>query len=44
MVRRFRFLTVYANGWKEMKLIAAAIYSNYTTHTVDDTGIEQTDG
>lgn len=28
----------------EVKLIAAAVYSNYTTHIVDDTGIEQGDG
>ena len=28
----------------EMKLIVAAVYSNFTTHIVDDTGIEQTDG
>ncbi|KAI6353484.1 hypothetical protein MCOR25_008970 [Pyricularia grisea] len=28
----------------EMKLIFAAIYSNYTTHIVDDAGIEQDDG
>lgn len=28
----------------EIKLIAAAVYSNYTTHIVDDTGIEQGDG
>lgn len=28
----------------EMKLITAAIYSNYTTHIVDDMGIEQGDG
>ncbi|KAL8419922.1 hypothetical protein RB594_002905 [Gaeumannomyces avenae] len=28
----------------EMKLIAAAIYSNFTTHIVNDTGIEQDDG
>ena len=27
----------------EMKLITAAIYSNFTTHIVDDTGIEQVD-
>ncbi|KAI0395232.1 cytochrome P450 [Xylariaceae sp. FL0594] len=27
----------------EMKLIIAAIYSNYTTHIVNDDGIEQTD-
>ena len=27
-----------------MKLMAAAIYSNFTTHIVDDTGIEQGDG
>jgi hypothetical protein len=24
-----------------MKLVIAAIYTNYTTHIVDDTGIEQ---
>ncbi|KUI69703.1 Tryprostatin B 6-hydroxylase [Cytospora mali] len=28
----------------EIKLIVAAMYSNYTTHIVDDTGIEQGDG
>ena len=27
-----------------MKLILAAIYSNFTTHIVDDDGIEQSDG
>lgn len=27
-----------------MKLITAAVYSNYTTQIVDDTGIEQGDG
>lgn len=27
----------------EMKLITAAIYTNYTTHVVDDEGIEQVD-
>lgn len=27
----------------EMKLITAAIYTNYTTHVVDDEGIEQKD-
>ncbi|KAL7622514.1 hypothetical protein AAE478_008021 [Parahypoxylon ruwenzoriense] len=27
----------------DMKLIVAAIYSNYTSHIVDDAGIEQTD-
>ncbi len=26
-----------------MKLIAAAIYTNFTTHIVDDEGIEQED-
>ena len=26
-----------------MKLITAAIYTNFTTHIVDDTGIEQAD-
>lgn len=28
----------------EMKLLAAAVYTNYTTHIADDTGIEQSDG
>lgn len=28
----------------EMKVITAAVYSSYTTHIVDDTGIEQGDG
>jgi len=28
----------------EMKLIVAAIYSNFRTHIVDDAGMEQTDG
>lgn len=28
----------------EMKLVVAAIYSNYTSHIVNDEGIEQTDG
>ncbi|CAN8097683.1 unnamed protein product [Discula destructiva] len=28
----------------EMKLLAAAVYTNYMTHIVDDTGIEQGDG
>lgn len=27
----------------EMKLITAAIYTNYTTHIIDDEGIEQVD-
>ncbi len=27
----------------EMKLIIAAIYTSYTTHIVDDAGIEQMD-
>ncbi len=26
-----------------MKLVTAAIYTNYTTHIVDDEGIEQVD-
>lgn len=26
-----------------MKLVLAAVYSNYTTHIVDDAGIEQQD-
>ena len=29
--------------WAEMKLITAAIYTNYRTHIVDDAGIEQED-
>lgn len=28
----------------EIKLILASIYTNYTTHVVDDEGIEQADG
>ncbi|KAI9729644.1 MAG: hypothetical protein M1818_008447 [Claussenomyces sp. TS43310] len=28
----------------ELKLVAAAIYTNFTTHVVDDEGIEQMDG
>lgn len=28
----------------EIKLLTAAVYSNYVTHIVDDTGIEQGDG
>lgn len=28
----------------EMKLLVAAIYTNYTSHIVDDEGIEPTDG
>ncbi|KAK4189393.1 putative cytochrome P450 E-class, group IV [Podospora australis] len=32
-------------AWHEMKLIVAAIYSNYTSHIVDDTGVKnQADG
>lgn len=27
-----------------MKYIVAAIYSNFTSHIVDDAGMEQTDG
>lgn len=27
----------------EMKLITAAIYTNFTTHMIDDEGIEQAD-
>ena len=31
--------------WVEMKLITAAIYSNYTSHIVDDAGVaNQSDG
>ena len=28
----------------EIKLVVAAVYSNFRTHLVDDEGIEQTDG
>jgi hypothetical protein len=27
-----------------MKLVIAAVYTNYTTHIVNDNGIEQSDG
>jgi len=33
-----------ADPWTEMKLVVAAIYTNFTTHIVDDVGMEQTDG
>lgn len=33
-----------SDGYTEMKLLVAAIYTNYTTSIVDDTGIEQNDG
>ena len=32
-----------ADDLTEMKLIAAAIYTNYTSHVVDDEGIDQVD-
>ena len=28
----------------EIKLVIAAVYTNFMTHIVDDEGIEQTDG
>ena len=34
---------VPANVLAEMKYIVAALYSNYSTSIVDDTGIEQSD-
>lgn len=34
-------LTIYLGA--EMKLITAAIYTNYRTYIVDDEGIEQSD-
>ena len=33
----------YADVKTEMKYIVASIYTNYNTHVVDDTGIEQSD-
>ena len=33
----------FANVVAEMKYIVAALYSNYSTSIVDDTGIEQVD-
>jgi cytochrome P450 len=36
--------TANKNDETEMKLVIAAIYSNYTSHIVDDEGIEPTDG
>lgn len=41
---RGTWLTLLAFAIPEMKLITAAVYSNYTTEIVDDTGIEQGDG
>lgn len=32
-----------ADGFTEMKYLVAALYSNYSTAIVDDTGIEQID-
>lgn len=34
----------FSNGDTEMKMLTAAVYTNFTTHIVDDTGIEQGDG
>ncbi|KAK4100525.1 cytochrome P450 [Parathielavia hyrcaniae] len=52
--RRNRQLWAFSSGGRmcigsnfaihEMKLIVAAIYSNYTSHIVDDDGMEQSDG
>ena len=33
-----------ANNKTEIKLVVAAVYSNFRTHIVNDEGIEQTDG
>lgn len=33
-----------ANRSAEIKLVIAAVYSNFRTHIVDDEGIEQMDG
>ena len=33
-----------ANETTEVKLVIAAVYSNFRTHIVNDDGIEQTDG
>jgi hypothetical protein len=32
------------NASTEIKLVIAAVYSNFRTHIVDDEGIEQEDG
>ena len=39
-----RFANVMWFWWLEIKLVIAAIYTNYTTTVVDDEGIEQDDG
>jgi hypothetical protein len=36
-------MIVVADVFAEMKYIVAALYSNYSTSIVDDSGIEQTD-
>ncbi len=41
---RSKFTYEVANEEVDIKLIVAAIYSNFRTHIVDDEGIEQTDG
>ena len=33
-----------ADSSTAMKLVVTAIYTNYATHIIDDTGIEQVDG
>jgi hypothetical protein len=38
-----RCTCIAANMLAEMKYIVAALYSNYSTSIVDDTGIEQSD-
>lgn len=38
-----RSTRTYADVKTEMKYIVASIYSNYSTHVVDDTGIQQSD-
>lgn len=37
-------LSLVADGDTEIKLVIAAVYSNFRTYIVDDEGIEQTDG
>lgn len=32
------------DSYSEIKLVVAAVYSNFITHIVDDEGIEQMDG
>lgn len=37
-------MTADTNNKTEIKLVVAAVYTNFRTHIVDDEGIEQMDG